>query len=452
MSTTNTAANQASIQLTDTGNAKIFAKLHGQDVRFCWTSKEWLIWDGTRWVKDKTGEIQQRAKDAAIHLWQSAIKVQDMHRRNALCKHALKSQYEGRIRAMITLAQSEPGVPVTEADLDCNAWLLNVQNGTLDLKTGTLRPHQRQDLLTRIIPVSYDPNAVCPTWDKFLADIAAGDHDLIHFLQKSVGYSLTGSVSEQVFFILYGAGANGKSTFINTILHLLESYAQQTPTETLLVKKHTNAIPNDVARLSGARFVAAVEAEHGRHLAEALVKQLTGGDTITARYLHKEFFQFNPTFKIFLSVNHIPVIKGSDHGIWRRIRLIPFNVTIPEDKRDPDLITKLEAEFAGILRWAVEGCRLWQNEGLKPPHSVNTAVEEYRLEMDTIGEFIEECCVVDPTAKTPFGALFTEYGDWLARNGVNFANKKEFADALTEHNFPSSRSKGKRYRSGIRIK
>jgi putative DNA primase/helicase len=354
---------------------------------------------------------------------------------------------------MITLAQSEPGIPVTEADLDSNPWFLNVQNGTLDLKTATLRPHQREDLLTKIIPVSYDPNALCSTWDKFLAEIAAGDHDLIHFLQKSVGYSLTGSVSEQVFFILYGIGANGKSTFINTILHLLGSYAQQTPTETLLVKKHTNGIPNDVARLAGARFVAAVEAEHGRHLAEALVKQLTGGDTITARYLHKEFFEFNPTFKIFLSVNHIPAIKGNDHGIWRRIRLIPFNVTIPENKRDPNLSTKLEAEFAGILRWAVEGCMLWQKEGLKPPDSVKTAVEDYRAEMDTIGDFIEECCAIDPAAKTPFGALFTEYQNWLNLNGVNFtASKKDFADALSEHGYQSSRSKGKRYRSGIRIK
>ena len=457
MSNTNAAAkqsnpNQASIQLTDTGNARIFATRHGNDIRFRCASKKWLIWDGKRWVEDKTGEIQQKAKETAVYLWQSAIQVQDSHRRNALSRHALKSQYEGRIRAMIKLAQSEPPIPVIESELDSNPWLLNVQNGTLDLKTGTLLPHQHEDLLTKIIPVPYDSNAICPTWDRFLDEITASDSGLIRFLQKAIGYSLTGSASEQVVFILYGIGANGKSTFINTILRMLGDYAQQTPTETLLVKKHGNGIPNDVARLKGSRFVAAVEAEHGRHLAEALVKQLTGGDRISARYLYGEFFEFDPTFKIFLSVNHKPVIKGADHGIWRRIRLIPFNVTFTPDKRDPNLSTKLEAELTGILRWAVEGCLLWQKEGLEPPDSVKAAVDEYRAETDIIGEFVDECCVVDPAAKTLFGDLYTAYENWLSKNGVYFPDKKEFAQALEEHGFTSSRSKGKRYRSGIRIK
>jgi putative DNA primase/helicase len=181
-------------------------------------------------------------------------------------------------------------------------------------------------------------------------------------------------------------------------------------------------------------------------------KQLTGGDKIAARHLYGEWFEFDPTFKLFLSVNHKPVIKGSDHGIWRRIRLIPFNVTFPPDQRDPNLSTKLEAELPGILRWAVEGCILWQKEGLAPPHAVKAATEDYRSQMDTIGEFIDECCVVDPGAKTLFGELFNAYGLWLSQNGVDFANQKELAEGLEERGFTCVRSKGKRYRSGIRIK
>jgi len=458
MSNTNAAAKQSnldqgSFQLTDVGNARFFALRHGKDVRFCCTSKKWLIWDGKLWVQDKTGEIQQRAKETVIDLWQSAIKVQDVDRRSALCRHALKSQYEGRIRAMISLAQWEPPIPVVESDLDSNLWLLNVQNGTLDLKTGLLLPHNRDDLLTKIISVPYDSNATCPTWDKFLDEITARDPDLIRFLQKAIGYSLTGDTREQVLFILFGAGANGKSTFINAILRLLGDYALQTPTETLLIKKHGNGIPNDVARLKGARFVAAVEAEQGRHLAEALVKQLTGEDKIAARYLYGEFFEFDPTFKIFLSVNHKPVIKGSDHGIWRRIRLIPFSVTFTADKIDAALSTKLAAELPGILRWAVEGCTLWQKEGLEPPAAVNAATETYRSDMDDVGEFIKECCEIDPEAKTPFKDLFDKYTAWSMKNGNDFPDQKQFAQGLTERGFNSGRNKTLgRYRSGIRLK
>jgi putative DNA primase/helicase len=208
-----------------------------------------------------------------------------------------------------------------------------------------------------------------------------------------------------------------------------------------------------VARLKGARFVAAVEAEHERQLDEALVKQLTGGDKITARYLYGEFFQFDPTFKLFLSVNHRPAIKGSDHGIWRRIRLIPFSVTFTPDKIDPVLSTKLEAELPGILRWAVEGCLLWQKEGLEPPAAVKDATETYRSDMDDIGDFIKECCEILPDAKTPFKDLYSKYMIWSGNNGDDFPDQKKFAQGLTERGFPARKNKilG-RYRSGIRLK
>jgi putative DNA primase/helicase len=437
---------------TDVGNGYIFAQLYGDDIRYSCELSKWLVWDGKRWVLDNTKEIYNKAKKATNRLWRAVDKFSDSDRRDSWKKHAKRSESAYRIKAMVELAQSEPGIAIPQTKLDGDPWLLNVENGTLDLKTGLLRTHSRKDLITKIAPVIYDEKAVCPSWDKFLNEIMAGDPDLIRFLQKVIGYSLTGDTREQVLFVLFGTGANGKSTFINAILSLLGDYAQQTPTETLLAKKHGNGIPNDVARLKGARLVAAVEAEQGRPLAEALVKQLTGGDKITARYLYGEYFEFCPTFKLFLSVNHRPVIKSSDYGIWRRVRLIPFNVTFLPEKRDPALSTKLEAELPGILRWAVEGCLLWQKQGLEPPDAVKAATETYRSDMDDIGEFIAECCVVDAAAKTPFADLFTAYDNWLSTNGVHFADKKEFAQALQSHGFTSSRSNGTRYRLGIRLK
>jgi len=447
-----TKAARSSIHLTDTGNGKIFAHRHGQDVRFCHDSKKWLMWDGRRWVPDRTGEINRRAKETAIHMMHSATRLKDVDRQHSLVKHALKSQYESRIRAMIALAQSEPGISVTEADLDSDQWLLNVQNGTLNLKTGQLGQHRREALLTNLAPVEYDKKALCPVWDSFLTDIMGGDNNLIRFVQKAIGYSLTGSTREQVFFILYGPGANGKSTFIAAIHLLLGDYALSTPTETLLVKSGSG-IPSDVARLKGARFVSAVESEHGRKLAEALVKQLTGGDKITARHLYGEWFDFDPTFKLFLAVNHKPVIKGSDYAIWRRIRLVPFTVTIPPEKRDKDLINKLKAELPGILRWAVEGCMLWQREGLESPDSVKAATGDYQSEMDVIGDFIAECCDVVPDAKTPFKDLFFKYTLWSSKDGDDCLDQKEFARGLAERSFTSGKNKALgRYRSGIRLK
>jgi putative DNA primase/helicase len=271
-------------QLTDAGNARIFAALNADTIRYSYTSRKWLIWTESRWVKDDTGEICRIAKNTLNKLWDHASAIPDDLRRRLIMRHALRSQGASRITAMITLAQSEPGIPVIDRDLDSDSWLLNVGNGTLDLKTGELLPHRREDLITKILPVAYEPAATCPSWGAFLDCVMAGDQQQIRFLQKAIGYSLTGSVSEQVIFILCGPGANGKSTLIAVIHLLLGDYGLSTPTETLLVKSG-NGIPSDVARLKGARFVSAVESEHGRKLAEALVKQLTGGDKITARHL-----------------------------------------------------------------------------------------------------------------------------------------------------------------------
>jgi putative DNA primase/helicase len=352
---------------------------------------------------------------------------------------------------MIELAKSEPGIPVGPQQLDSHPWLLNVHNGTLDLRTGHLRPHAREDLLTKLAPVAYDPVAPCPLWEAFLSRIFAGDGGLIRFVQKALGYSLTGSTQEQCFFILHGVGANGKSTLIQTISAVLRDYAKHTPTETLLVQQGDRP-RNDLARLQGARFVSASEVEGGRKLAEALIKQLTGGDTLTARYLYKEHFEFQPAFKIWLAVNHKPGVHGTDHAIWRRMRLLPFTVTIPPAEQEKRLPEKLLGELPGILRWAVEGCLAWQQEGLEPPMAVKRATGDYRAEMDVIAAFIRDCCVVEPQRQVSTSELYAEYQGWCEQMGESAVTQKALAAALQERGCTSGRNSRGRLWCGIALK
>lgn len=418
--------------LTDMGNAKRLVARHGHDLRYCHPWSKWLVWNGRRWIKDATAEVIRRAKDTVTQIYAETAQAFDDEARKAIARHAIRSESEARIKSMINLAESE--LPVLPEDLDADKWLLNCANGTLDLRTRELRPHQREDLITKIIDVEYDPNAKCPTWLAFLDRIMAGNVDLIYFLQRSVGYTLTGNTSEQCLFFLHGCGANGKSTLINTIGKLMGDYGLQTPTETLMVKKG-DGVNNDIARLKGARFVSAVETEEGRRLAEVLVKQLTGGDIITARFLHAEFFEFRPTFKLWLAANHKPVIRGTDNAIWRRIRLIPFNVTIPEAERDKELPEKLKTELPGILAWAVEGCVAWQVEGLDPPDEVRLATQGYREEMDVLAGFLAECCVVAEYRKAAASDLYAAYVKWCEANGERIQSQRAFGMRLTERGF-----------------
>jgi len=279
----------------------------------------------------------------------------------------------------------------------------------------------------------------------------AGDGELIRFVQKALGYSLTGSTQEQCLFMLYGAGANGKSTLIQTTSTLLGDYSRQTPTETLLVQRG-DGVRNDLARLQGARFVSAVEVEGGRRLAEVLVKPLTGGDTITARFLYGEHFEFQPMFKLWLAVNHKPGVQGTDHAIWRRIHLLPFTVTIPVGEQDKRLAEKLQGELPGILRWAVEGCLAWQREGLEPPAEVKRATGDYRAEMDVIAAFIQDCCVLGDEREVSSKALYEEYTGWCTQMGESPVSQKALATALQERGCTSGRKSGGRLWCGIALK
>jgi putative DNA primase/helicase len=427
------------VQNTDQGNAVRLVYRHGPDLSYCHPWKKWLIWGGRRWRVDDTAEVMRRAKETIRSIYAEAAEAADEKERKDLAKHALRSESEPCIRRTIKLAESEPGIPVLPNELDADPWLLTCLNGTLDLRTGELREHRREDRITKLAPVEYDPEATAPTWDAFLQRIMDGKKDLIAFLQRAVGYSLSGDVSERVLFFLYGRGANGKSTFLETVRALLGDYAQRTPTKTLLTKR-SGSIPNDIARLRGARFVSASESEEGKRLNEPLIKELTGGDTMCARFLHAEFFEFKPKCKFWLATNHKPIVHGTDKAIWDRIKLIPFTVTIPESEQDKHLVEKLKTELLGILAWAVRGCLDWQENGLGVPSEVKKATESYRDEMDILGDFIKNCCVVAPTAVVGSKEFNETYGKWCEENGERPLSQKKVGTQLRERGFTKDRN------------
>ncbi len=442
---------------TDYSNAERLVKLHGADLRYCGSRKGWLVWDETRWLWDETSEVERRAKRAVRALYSEAEHIDDSEKRVAFAKRAVYSESHGRIAGMIALAKSEAGIPVTLDQLDRDPWLLNVANGTLNLHTGKLREHQRSDLITKLVPVAYHRNTGCPEWLKFLKTIMKGDVQLIAFLKRAVGYCLTGETNEQCLFILHGTGANGKSTFLRTISASLGDYAATASTDTFMVKDGDGP-RNDVARLKGSRFVSAAEAEDGRQLAEALIKQMTGGDRLTARFLYNEAFEFQPAFKLWLAVNHKPVIKGTDNAIWRRIRLVPFEITIPEEKQDKTLPAKLQAELPGILRWAVEGCLAWQREGLKPPEAVVSATNEYRSEMDVLDQFLAERCVTAKGAEAlrhhvTVAGLYGAYEQWCGENGIHYPlTKPKLGSRLRERGLKNEKRNGEHVWLGIALR
>jgi putative DNA primase/helicase len=438
--------------LTDLGNAKRLVARHGEDLRYCQERGAWFVWDGQRWTVDQSGEIVRRAKDTILAMYVEAGDLPEAARK-ALVKHALSSEAASRIKAMISLAESELGVPVLLDDLDRDPMVLNVQNGTIDLRTGDLQPHDRRDLITRLVPIDYDPLANCPTWHTFLDRVLSGKTELIEFIQRAAGYSLTGNTSERCFFLLYGMGRNGKSTLVETLQDVMADLGATTPTETLLATRD-GSIPNDIAALKGVRFVAASEIGEGRKLAEAKIKALTGGDTISARFMRGEFFNFRPVFKLWISTNHKPKITETTDAIWDRIRLIPFSVRIPKDQQDPQLRDKLRMELPGILTWAVEGCLAWQREGLKDPVEVLAATSAYRQESDLLGAFIDDLCVLEENVQSPAKALYAAYTQWCEDSGERAITQTAFGKTLAERGFDTARvgKERTRYWLGIGLK
>ena len=416
-------------KLTDLGNAERLADTYSGEVRRCSKWRKWLIWDGKRWAIDDTGAVMQYAAKTVRAIYKEVEMCNDLERRKAISRHAINSESVGRLQAMVSLAESL--LPVATEELDADIWLLNCQNGTLDLRTGQLRPHDPADMLTKIIPVSYDSKAQCPLFENFLGEIFNGDIGMIRFMQKYAGLSLCGDTSEQILAILYGGGANGKSVLMSTFFNLLGDYARNLPADALMTRKN-ESIPNDIAALQGVRMATASETADDGRLNEARIKAMTGGEQLTARFLHGEFFDFMPQFKLWLATNHRPKIRGTDKGIWRRIKLIPFEVTISDEKQDKHLTEKLQCELSGILTWAVRGLEAWRKEGLAVPEVVQKAGCKYQADMDVLAKFIDECCVIQDGGFTRARALYELYKAWAKTTGEYILSETKFSLRLAE--------------------
>ena len=420
--------------LTDLGNAKRFVRLNGGDVRYCVQRRRWMLWDGTRWKMDDALLIDGMVEAVSLDIDRESSQTQDSDRRKKLRQEAQAVESSAGKRNLLEMARSL--VAVRQCELDDHHLLLTVKNAVIDLDRMCSTEPRRDDFLTKQANVEYYPDAQCPRWREFLQMVMAGNENLIAFLQKAAGYSLTGLCDERCLFILYGSGRNGKSTFVETLASILGDFATRTPTETLM-QKRSEGIPNDIAALKGARFVHAAESKEGRGMSEALIKDLTGNDTISARFMRAEWFTFKPEFKLWLSTNHKPVIKETTDAIWDRIRLIPFTVRIPDDKLLPSSQVQrmFSKEKSGIFNWMLEGLAMWRAGGLGMPDSVRRATNEYRSEMDVLTEFIDDCCVISTTAEVTVAALYQAYTRWCEPNQEKAIKKRILGERLIEKGF-----------------
>jgi putative DNA primase/helicase len=436
---------------TDIGNAERLVHAHGHAIRFEVRRRRWHVWDGTRWAPDDRQVVQQFAKRTVRAIRAEVRALESKADQKDLAEWAAHSEGNVRIKALLERAESEPGIPVTHEELDRDPFALNLLNGTLDLRTGELHPHDRTQMLSKLIPIPYDAAASCPQWLAVLDRIFAGDTALIDYLQRAVGYSLTGDTREQCLHVLYGGGANGKSVFAETLMALLGEYALEADFATFLEQQGTGP-RNDIARLAGARLVRSSELAEGKRLNESVIKALTGNATVSARFLYAEPFTFTPTFKLWFDTNHKPVVRGTDYAIWRRLRLIPFTVTIPEGERDETLRwpdSRLRDELPGILNWAIAGCLRWLESGLQPPENVVAATDQYRADSDTIGAFIEEACA--PGGEVRASELYQAFRKWADENGEYVLTNTAFGRRLEDRGLVTRKSHGTKIRIGIHL-
>jgi len=437
------------VQFTDSTNAMRLVTEFGRDIRYNAAWKKWVVWNGKYWEMDEGGAlIHEKGLVMVRNIYDELLKTADYRERIDIEKAAVQSESVRRRKAFVEAATWIKDLNIKTDQLDHNPWLLNVTNGTIDVLTGEFREHRQEDMITKIANVEFDAKADCPMWKQFIREIMDYRTEIIKFIQISAGWALSGDISEQTMFILFGSGANGKSTFLNTIMYLLGDYAIASPTETFM-RKNSDQNTNDIARLRGTRFVTTTEAEQGRRLSEPLIKKITGNDQMTARFLYGEFFNFTPTFKIFMATNHKPVIKGTDYGIWRRIKLIPFLSRIPEEKQDKHLELKLRAETSGILNWLLEGTALWKKEGLKAPSAILNATDEYREEMDIIGNFLKDSCIQRQDMTIRIRELYKAYADWCDQNNEHAVSERILSMRLKEMGYQQSRTAEARYWVGI---
>jgi putative DNA primase/helicase len=438
---------------TDRNLARLFAGLARERVLYV-PQWGWLVWDGRRWTLDAGGHrvAKLAADELPLHFARLAVSAKDSAVRREALRAALKAMSRHRISAALELAKgwllAEP------SDFDRDKFLLNVLNGTLDLRTGELRPHDPANRLTKLAPVVYDPDATAPTWERFLEEVFLGDRDLIGYVRRALGYSITGDTREEVVFICYGTGRNGKSVLLETIVSILGDYARAVPQDLILARgERDDSHPAVLAELAGVRMALIVETEEDRRLNAARLKGLSGQDTLTARHLYRPYFNFRPQAKLWLRTNYKPRVSDHTPAMWERLRLIPFRAYFPPERRDKTLREKLLAEASGILNWLLAGVQEWIRIGLREPEAVLEATESYRQEQDLIGQWISERCIVEPKAVTAFKELFEDYQAWCRELGEQPVSARRFATSLEERGFDKTTLDGKaKARRGIRLR
>lgn len=431
-------------ELSDAFLADHFRQVYGPDLRYVAAWGKWFHWDGHLWVPDRKLMVADCVRECCVEVAAAYIMSNPGQ---------AKSASSGKtISAVEKLVRADRQLAAVPEQFDANAWLLNTPECVVDLKTGVTRPHDPRDFCTKRTAVAPGPALpMPPIWTKFLETITAGDLNLVAYLQRMAGYFLTGAVSEHALFFLYGTGANGKSVFINTLARILGSYATVGTTEMFLATQNERH-PTELAKLQGARLVTAIETEIGRRWDETKLKMLTGGDTITARYMHKDFFDFEPQFKLLIAGNHKPALRGVDEAIRRRLHLTPFTVTIPEDEQDHELPDKLRNEWPQILHWMIRGALMWQREGLSMADAVGQSTADYLMDEDILAEWIDEACDVNPAFSAYVKDLYDEWKSWAGSRNEWVGSCKAFSQALEDKGFKRSRTKSARYFKGIAIK
>ena len=438
----------ARFALTDSGNGEFFATHHGADLRFDHRRGRWLLWRGHRWQPDADGEVRRLAKAAMRQRLEEAVALGDSDGRVKAVRWAIASEARARIEALLYLAQAERPIADAGDAWDADPWLLGCPNGVVDLRTGTLRPGHRDDGITMTTAAGFDPDATCPRFEQFIIEIFSGDLELAAFAQRAVGYSLSGRTDEQVVLLCHGAGSNGKSTLLSTLASVFGDYAFNMPFATIELQQR-GTIPNDLAALAGRRFVSASETNDGTRLNESRLKALTGGDPITARFLHQEFFTFTPVATFWLAVNHKPIVRDDSPGFWRRVRLVPFTEQFPVD---PTLAPTLRAEAAGVLAWAVRGCLAWQRDGLAAPAVVLEGTRIYQDDSDPLAGFLAEAIELAPGVEVTAGDAFQHYSRWADRQGLGKPPERLTATGLGRklgERFPTRTVHGRKHYVGL---
>lgn len=449
---------------TDVAAGQRLIRKYGENLRYCSTLGKWFVWNGTRWTVDNRCYVDRWSRECSEELWQDVLSVSADRGEPTIKKMKSWTVYANSwsgLSAAVKAAKTAEEIQVSTGQLDSNPWLLNCSNGTVDLQTGKLREHSREDMLTQQTPIPFDPAAECPVWMSFLHATFQGDEEIVDYMQRLAGYWATGIIRDQILPILWGKGSNGKTTLQDVLMEVLGGDYAMKAAQDFLMAKAFDSHPTEKADLFGKRLVFCSETDEGKRLSESLVKDLTGRERIRARRMREDFWEFAPTHKIALTTNHKPVVTGMDHGIWRRIRLIEFGQHFwnpdegetgpPELCRDQSLPDRLRAEYPGILRWIVDGCLLWQRDGEQVPKAVRDETRSYRGSQDVIAQWLGECCEVDQHASSVSSELYDSFKSWCEVNGEFCVSHKRFSASLVDRGFQKDRTRTGRFFVGLRL-